>query len=179
MDLISGPDDEFLQYGDQTSPESYRKALEDLETFVEEEGPFDGVMAFSQGAGLAASLLIHQLQKNPREARLRPIFRCAIFFSGGVPEDPSALLHPGAKRRLMCVEEDGELLGVATAHIWGANDHLYPTFGPVLSQLCNRGQRADFIHQGGHEIPGPKDHTGVLNSIRVIKRAIQRADEAQ
>lgn len=179
VDLISGRDDEFLQYGDQSSPESYSKAIRDLEAFLDEEGPFDGVMAFSQGAGLAASLMIHKLQQAPREAQLRPVFRCAIFFSGGVPEDPSILLAGDVERRLMCFEEDGELIGIPTAHIWGANDHLYPTFGPVLSKLCHSGQRADFIHQGGHEIPGPKDPDGVLNAIRVIKRAIQRADEDQ
>ncbi|KAK7745869.1 hypothetical protein SLS53_002587 [Cytospora paraplurivora] len=175
--LIASPNEEYLQYGDQTSPESYFKALSDLEKFVEEEGPFDGVMAFSQGAGLAAALLIHQLQRAPREAKLRPVFRCAIFFCGGVPEDPSAVY--GAARRLMSFEEDGEVIQIPTAHIWGAHDHTYPTFGPVLSKLCSSSQRADFIHHGGHEIPGPRDPDGVLNAVRAIQRAIQRATEGQ
>ncbi|KAG8157921.1 hypothetical protein KVR01_012193 [Diaporthe batatas] len=174
---VAGANEEYLQYGDPTSPESYSKALHDLENFLEEEGPFDGVMAFSQGAGLAASLLAHHSRRSARQAHMKPTFRFAVFFCGGVPGDVFGA--KGVEPRLMSFEEDGEVIGIPTAHIWGAHDEIYPTFGPVLSKMCDSSQRATFVHQGGHEIPGAKDPDGVLGSIRAIKRVIQLANEAE
>ncbi|ROV86859.1 hypothetical protein VMCG_10814 [Cytospora schulzeri] len=174
---FAGPEDECLQYVDYNSTESCLKGLHDLEKLVDEEGPFDGVMSFSLGATLAASLMVHKLLKDPRMERLQPIFRCAIFFCGGIPEVISEGNH--AERRTLSFEADGELIDVPTAHIWGANDQLYPTFGVVLSQLCNENKKSVFVHQGGHEIPGPKDPDSLQQAIRVIKRAIERADEQQ
>jgi dienelactone hydrolase len=177
IESIAGPEDEFLQYADLESVDSCLKALYDLETLVDEEGPFDGVIGFSLGATLAASLMAHKLRKNPQKERLHPTFRCAIFFCGGVPEIFS--MEDCADRRLLSYETDGELIEIPTAHIWGANDHLWPTFGAVLSKLCRQDQRAIFIHPGGHEIPGPKDQDSLLQAIRVIKRTVERADQRQ
>ena len=69
------PSDEFLQYADDASSDSCLRALLDLEAYIEEDGPFDGVMAFSQGAGLAASLLIRQTQQDRQLAQRNPVFR--------------------------------------------------------------------------------------------------------
>lgn len=134
-------------------------------------------MAFSQGAGLAATLLAKKLRGNASQDKIKPIFRFAVFFCGGVPEDPSGA--NGTGRRLMSFEEDGEVIRIPTTHIWGAHDGVYPTFGPVLSKLCESDRRVTFVHQGGHDIPGAKDHDGVLGAIRTIKRVIQMAQEAQ
>lgn len=177
VNTFAGPDEESLQYVDYNSTESCLKGLRDLEQLVDEEGPFDGVMSFSLGATLAASLMVHKLLKDPRKERLQPTFRCAIFFCGGIPEVISPDDH--AERRALSFEVDGEVIDVPTAHIWGANDHLYPTFGVVLSQLCKEDKRSVFVHEGGHEIPGPKDPDALQKAIRVIKRTIERADEEQ
>lgn len=169
------PSDEFLQYVNASSPQSCMKAVSDLATYVSEEGPFDGVMAFSQGAGLAAVLLVQQMQHDPRLAASSPLFRCAIFFCGAVPEDPRSLQgsHP---RRLLRWESDGELIMIPTVHVWGANDMLYPDFGPVLSRLCTASHRDDLVHDGGHEIPGAKNPLVVERVARLIKRCIARAE---
>ncbi|KAI4189454.1 MAG: hypothetical protein LQ348_003787 [Seirophora lacunosa] len=185
----------FLQYAHGSDPASCLRALLDLESYVDEEGPFDGVMAFSQGAGLAASLLISRMQKEPWRARSSPPFRCAVFFSGGVPEDPSDVEAAArmaaeqremtfgeakvAPRRLMSVEQDGEIIEIPTAHIWGRADHLYPTFGPVLSQMCKSSQREILVHDGGHEIVGAKDQIALQKAVRVINRTIARMDTVQ
>lgn len=147
----------------------------DLEEYITEEGPFDGVMAFSQGAGLAASLLLHRMQQDPEKALLYPVFRCAIFFSGGVPEDPKGLMG-GGPRRLMRLEDDGEVINIPSVHIWGRNDELHPDFGPVLSRLCRTSQREEHVHDEGHVIPGPKDHVAVQKVTKLIKRTIERAE---
>lgn len=174
LDAIAGPNDEFLQYVDYRSTESCLKALYDLEKHVEEEGPYDGIISFSLGATLAASLMIHKLRKNQRKELLQPTFRCAVFFCGGLPEEMSA---DGKNRRVLSFEQDGELIQFPTAHVWGANDQVYPEFGTVLSKLCLKDSRAVFVHPGGHEIPGPKDEQSLQGAIRVIKQTIERAEE--
>jgi len=195
---VSPSSEEFLQYADDTDPKSCLRALLDLDLYVEEEGPFDAVMAFSQGAGLAASLLIHRMQKDPRQARTFPVFRCAVFFSGGVPADPrgveaaataeTGMAEEGADtttnvgampRRLMNFEEDGEIIVIPTAHIWGSHDTMYPTFGPVLSRVCKSSQREMFIHEGAHEVLGAKDPNSLQKLVTIINRTIARAEMVQ
>ncbi|CAJ2500891.1 Uu.00g037440.m01.CDS01 [Anthostomella pinea] len=83
------------------------------------------------------------------------------------------------RQRELGFEADGEPIGIPTAHIWGANDNLYPTFGPGLSKLCRSDLRDVFIHDGGHEIPGPKDQQAVLEAVQIINRAIERATALQ
>ncbi|KAK9413397.1 putative Serine hydrolase FSH domain-containing protein [Seiridium unicorne] len=173
IEHVAGSKEESLQYVNDDVPDSNIKALDDLERLVDEEGPFDGVMAFSQGAGLAASLMVHKFRQHPEG---EPVFRCAIFFCGSPPKISSTT--DGTTTRQLDFESDGELIHVPTAHIWGANDQLYPSFGPVLSKLCSRTQRDDFIHEGGHEIPGAKDPDAILKATRVIKRAIQRTTQS-
>lgn len=57
--------DEYFAYFDQDSASSITKALDDLESYIASaDKPFDAVMGFSQGAGLAAMYMIRdQLQK--------------------------------------------------------------------------------------------------------------------
>ena len=170
--------DEYLQYVDDTSSENCRKVLSDLEMYIAEDGPFDGVMAFSQGALLAVSLLLQKAEQDPLKARLYPVFRCAIFFSGAVPVDLRWLQDEGP-RRLMRWEEDGEIIEIPTVHIWGRNDHLYPHFGPVLSNLCRAREKEQYVHEGGHDIPGPRDMAVIERVAMLIKRTIERAEIVQ
>lgn len=170
--------DEFFQYAEETSAESCLKAIDDLEDYVRSDGPFEGVMAFSQGAGLAATLMIRKYKKDPIGQRLSPLFKCAIFFCGAVPEDPCVVAQ-GNVRRLMRAEDDGEVIEIPTAHIWGKNDQLYPNFGPVLSGLCKKSVRAHLLHEGGHEVPGPKYPDALKDAVRCIERTIKRALEVQ
>lgn len=159
------------------SVSSCTAALDDLEDYIAAEGPFDGVMAFSQGAGLAATLMVRKLLQEPMQQRLNPLFKCAIFFSGGLPGDPAALRKN--QLRPLSFDIDGEVIDVPTAHIWGSNDQQYPTFGHVLSQLCKLEMRAVFIHQGGHEIPGSNSKDAVTATVQAIRRTIAKATSTQ
>ncbi|KAL8715723.1 MAG: hypothetical protein Q9220_000390 [cf. Caloplaca sp. 1 TL-2023] len=59
-----------------------RAAHEWLDERIEELGPFDGVMGFSQGCSLIASYVLYRQQTHP--GRELP-FKCAVFICGGVP----------------------------------------------------------------------------------------------
>lgn len=58
----SGP---FYTYTSGYSPDEMREALDDLDEFVESNGPFDGVFGFSQGASLAVSYILEQQARQP------------------------------------------------------------------------------------------------------------------
>ena len=170
--------DEYLRYADDTSPESCRKASSDLEIYIAEDGPFDGVMAFSQAAVLAVSLMLKREEEDRLKSRLYPVFRYAIFLSAGVPEDLRWLRGEGP-RRLMRWEEDGEIIEIPTVHIWGRNDQLYPDCGPVLSKMRRAREKEEFVHEGGHDVPHPRDAAVVERVAMLIKRTIERAETVQ
>lgn len=62
---------------------------------IEEEGPFDAVIGFSQGGALASSYILSDLLS----ATPRNPFKCAIFFCSSMPFDLTS--------RPFCVYQDG------------------------------------------------------------------------
>lgn len=72
------------------SPRATAKALNDLNTFIEDNGPFDGIMGFSHGGAVAASYI---LDRQIRYRHLPAPFSFAIFLSPTAPTfpDPSHL----------------------------------------------------------------------------------------
>ena len=50
-----------------------------------EDGPFDGIMGYSQGATLAAQVIIRHALENPNASTEEMPFRFAIFFNGATP----------------------------------------------------------------------------------------------
>ncbi|KAN0083523.1 Serine hydrolase FSH [Elaphomyces granulatus] len=80
IDLFYGPPYyAFWEEENATETQAARAWLADL---IAESGPFDGVMMFSQGCILGASMLLrHQIQ-NPHQP---PPFKFAIFICGGAP----------------------------------------------------------------------------------------------
>jgi hypothetical protein len=163
-------EDTYFGYFEREDVKTCQKALTDLQNYIAFEGPFDGVIAFSQGATVASTLIIHHARRNPSAA---PIFKCAIFFSGGQPCDPD-LLESG-RVRMMNFKEDGEVIQVPTANIWGRNDPL-PWVGE-LDRLCAVDRRITYIHNGSHEIPGSKMKDTVTDCVNVFRRIVNMAEK--
>ena len=157
------PNDKYFAYYDPTNATSILQAVNDLSSYVSAEGPFDGVMGFSQGAALAAMLLA-------RDSSLVP-FSFAIFLCAGLPFC-EASLRKGVLRHLD-PKVDRELIWVPTAHIVGAKDDaLEASLG--LKDLCYERARGVFDHGAGHEMPvSPKDVTGDM--ARCVEDVIARA----
>jgi hypothetical protein len=153
-------------YFDPTSPQSCLLALEDLSSYIGEEGPFDAILAFSAGATLAATYLA-QLSSSRQTSLPEPI-KLAIFLSGVSPVSLSSLTS-GEFRRLS-LEEDGEVINIPTAHVYGMRDERFPGSSAVLETLCKREKRAVFVHEGGHPIPAGRRELGEM--VKVVRRAI-------
>lgn len=161
--------DTYFDYFDLHSTKSMRTALDQLDAFIAIEGPYDGVLAYSQGAALAATYIIQQAQLHPTTP---PSFKCAIFLSGGVPADPSSLAQDVL--RLLDPGRDGAVLHLPTSHIWAANDELYPGASATLSKLCNEEMRYEFVHNEGHDVPNARAKEALLGAARAIRRTVDR-----
>ncbi|EED19740.1 EF-hand calcium-binding domain protein, putative [Talaromyces stipitatus ATCC 10500] len=60
--------------------EDMTKARERLKIYLKQNGPYDGVIMFSQGCTLGASLLLEHYKETPQDP---PPFKFAIFICGG------------------------------------------------------------------------------------------------
>lgn len=71
----------YYAWYNETSTEEIRASHEWLVDYMRKNGPYDGVMGFSQGSGLLASFLLYHDLYRPDE----PLpFKVAIFICGGI-----------------------------------------------------------------------------------------------
>jgi hypothetical protein len=136
--------------------------VEDLADYVTAHGPFDGVIGFSQGAVLAATLIIAV-----EEGLIEMVapFRCAIFLCGGLPFDYSALQR-GVVTLLSPRDNSRPLIHLPVTNAWASNDTDYPGMGPPLSQLCARDHNWEVIHEAGHGVPAEgKDLESLVHAV--------------
>ncbi|KAI9662565.1 MAG: hypothetical protein M1821_008732 [Bathelium mastoideum] len=159
--------DEYLAYYDPNSASTILDAINDLDSYVNEAGPFDGILGFSQGAILAAMLLIRRGHHAP--------FSFAVFICAGTPFSEQAL-KKGVLELLDPVKEEGPVIFVPSAHIYGAKDpdveHAH-----LLAKLCQDFGRIIYDHGAGHEIPrSPRGVTEEMTSTiqTVITKATLR-----
>ncbi|KAF2441994.1 hypothetical protein P171DRAFT_433589 [Karstenula rhodostoma CBS 690.94] len=81
LEHISDATKPHFSYHNNT-PESALEALGALDEYLASETPFDGILAFSQGAGLALIYARYFLHLHPE----RPLpFRCLLLFSPAIP----------------------------------------------------------------------------------------------
>lgn len=132
------------------------------------QGPFDGVLGFSEGGGIAAFLLIEDAK--------RPFgnFKCGVFFSSAAPFDPDMLVDEG-KMQWVNAQTDGTLITVPTAHMWSEIDDVSEKSAMCVSELTAPHVRETFIHKLGHDVPGAKGSEGLDEAVRVIDRTMERA----
>ncbi|KAF2119259.1 serine hydrolase-domain-containing protein [Lophiotrema nucula] len=72
----------YLCWYDTPTTEKVAAAHKFVLNYIERRGPFDGVIGFSQGAALAASILLHHQLSKPT---IPPPFSFAIFFGSPIP----------------------------------------------------------------------------------------------
>jgi hypothetical protein len=72
-------------YYNPLDPHSILQTESELLQIIKDEGPFDGVLAYSGGASLAAQLIIKDMQDHPFKLPHERPFRFAIFINGASP----------------------------------------------------------------------------------------------
>ncbi|KAL7937159.1 serine hydrolase domain-containing protein [Trichoderma chlorosporum] len=181
---------EFFAWFDEPISEAQSQdLLLGLVDFITNNGPFQGIMGFSEGGIVAAMLLA----EDARQAFAS--FQCGIILSAAPPPDPAGIHREPATLRCLNPAVDGTVIRVPTAHIVGANEpfasliSLSPLAGlfasgsmedperlhKLLFQLCDGEGRELFIHPLGHEVPGAKSTEGLPGTVRAIERTIERA----
>ena len=191
--FLPSPDrtSQYYSHFDWYSASSLLEALQSLSSYIEANGPYDGVIAFSQGSCLASTLMLQHHRTDPDDGA--PLFKCAIFLSGILPFDTDAL-GAGQRKQIGKInaaeaeycdsssEDESDLEDVVdafripTAHIWGLNDdHPLPQ-GDRLYQLCPGQLRVAVTHREGHSIPSRRNDAVMKKMVRAIRKTIERAE---
>ncbi|KAK4206792.1 serine hydrolase FSH [Rhypophila decipiens] len=168
-----------LSYCNETDPVSVLAALEQLSSYLEAEGPFDGVIAFSMGAAFVTTWILDQLANTQAHATSLP-FKCIVLFSSSIPGNATAMREGRLEDIAVTVdaaETATPAITIPTAHIWGANDDLAKDMPSKVFNLCDPAARSVFVHGGGHEVPSASERDVTL-AVNVIRRCISLAQEA-
>jgi len=118
-------------------------ALAALYRTMEEHGPFDGVLGYSEGATIAATLLLDELERCRADGS-EPSLKCAIFFAGW----PPLMVN---RDTLVLADTDSEVIDVPTLHVIGSKD---PFLDGVMAlyNICDSDSAMLFDHGQGHII---------------------------
>jgi Serine hydrolase (FSH1) len=95
--------------GNWGSNQSVQNAIDYLYRVMEEDGPFDGIIGYSEGATVAATLLLHEQRRFETEG-IPPMFKCALFFAGWPPMNPDL-------NGLVLEDESDLTISIPTCHI--------------------------------------------------------------
>jgi hypothetical protein len=174
LEQISDPNKPHWAYFDPTCPFSCIKALDQLGAYLAIEGPFDGVIGFSQGALLAIAYMLRYQQQNPQGAQP---FKCAVLIAWTNAHKFLNWLRAEAIQDLAIPPAGGAPINIPTVAILGEQDAASTNDGTTI-KLFNEKTLSVFVHQGGHETPGPNIPDSLSGSVKVIRRAVFQAQHA-
>ncbi|KAJ2763039.1 Ovarian cancer-associated protein 2 [Coemansia sp. BCRC 34490] len=149
-----------------------RRSAEAVMRTMREQGPFDGIVGFSQGAGMAAVVLALMRRAAEdgsgaadgvdaavvRDARALPPLRFAFLFAGFYPDVPQfdALLtvSAGDSDRGQSSSNERLRIAVPSLHVVGARDAVVaPERGRELAARAFDDTAVVAEHDGGHFVP--------------------------
>jgi len=149
----------------------FRHTYEALRRFIQKQGPFFGLFAFSEGASMAATVLIEDARRHGGSLGIR----CGIFFCAVPPLDLNLDLNEGVSIRKLEPTLNEVLVHIPTAHIWSEGGDLFPGMGRELMALCDESLREEVVHNLGHDVPGSRSNECLRETIRAIERTIEKA----
>lgn len=123
---------------------SIGRSLALLNSKIDEEGPFDGLIGYCEGASFGATLILDRLRKES-SLHAPQSFKCALFFSGYAPFAPD-----GSK--VILADEYGQIFNFPTCHVIGSDDALIDGAMALLN-LCDSGQATVIEGGSGHLMP--------------------------
>ncbi|PVH95530.1 hypothetical protein DM02DRAFT_690002 [Periconia macrospinosa] len=171
LENLSDPSETHYAYYDLALPESYVTAVDHLKAYIAAEGPFDGVIAYSQGAGVASMLLVREKYMNPSEP---PPFKVAILFSPISVYDPVAYIEKQEVRVLNDVGDGPPAIDIPTVIIYGETDRMKDEC-QGFKAICDPKAVWEFVHEGGHEVPGMGIKNAIPETVKFARRGITTA----
>ena len=132
----------------ESTIQSMENAMIQVRKTIVESGPFQGVIGYSEGAAMAATLLVEELQK-AKKTGLPSTLKCGIFMAGAPAFRPEIGGY--------CLWDDvGEVINVPTCHVIGVADP-YIHCALALHRTCDSEKAIIFDHGWGHTIPRDAD----------------------
>jgi len=193
--IFPGP---YLCYYNLPTPALVQQAHEYILDIMDEEGPFDGVIGFSQGAALAASMILQHAKACP----MNDLFKVAIFAGASLPynlddisrlskheadiseipensrnaDEPWAFpTKPDTSTEVLLgryhPEVGGARIAIPTVHIIGEQDQFAPQ-SRLVAKLCSVETRV-IIHNGGHRMPRERQHQ--MKAVGAVQSTIDSA----
>lgn len=173
----------YLCWHERYEPKDVQAVHEYLKSVIEEDGPYDGIIGFSEGAALAASLLL--CEEYDQSGGPAASIKVAIFFNSVVALSPSEEIGHNIGDSIMADQEkyvgllqfpDGDFNEERTgekpfSHVYGfspndfrcrisiPNLHVIGEQDPFakhahsIANLCQKEKAELFLHNGGHELP--------------------------
>lgn len=117
--------------------------LKQLSQVVEQED-VDGIIGYSEGGRLAASLLLEE-ERRLKETGRQPRIKFAVFFGGWQP------VHPISQKDIFA-DESEERITIPTCHVIGTYDP-YLQGSLCLYNFCDPEKAELFDHGAGHVVP--------------------------
>jgi hypothetical protein len=150
--------------------ETLAQAFEHTLQAMRDQGPFDGVIGFSQGAALACSMLATMKGKKTGDGLEEPLFKCAVFICAAEPFDGRGM-RP-LRDRDGADAGAGVLVDVPTGHILGRQDELVEQ-AEGLCSICEPTKAVVYDHELGHKVPFDWGRTEKM--VGVVEEVIRRA----
>lgn len=166
--------------------------LEDSFTFIkdyiEKNGPFDGIIGFSQGAAMAAAVANTITELVPSHGP----FKVALLFSGFVFTQPignaNALNHVATEdleeyKKNVIIRPEFQKIFTPTGatkiiNVFGSADMTVPAIrSEYLASLYDPLRVKNFKHDGGHFLPNKKPFLTPI--VAEIKLAIEDEDKGK
>ncbi|TVY56891.1 Esterase FUS5 [Lachnellula cervina] len=163
---------------DNNKPEasSAQKAIDYLYRIMKDEGPFEGIIGYSEGATMAATLLLHE-QWRYQTMGIPTMFKCALFFAGWPPMNPDL-------DAIVLADESDLTITIPTCHVSEfklARDAIFElcvltirlvgSLDPYLAgslalyNVCDMDTAYLFDHAKGHTLPRHKDTVKELGDV--------------
>ncbi|PYH45330.1 putative DUF341 family oxidoreductase [Aspergillus saccharolyticus JOP 1030-1] len=157
-DVFDGPF--YSHYPRATKPgEDLARAIAYVQQIIDKEGPFDGVMGFSQGCALASAMIMQHASTSNT-----PLFKLAVFICGAAPFDPAGM-------ELVEPTPGSYPITIPTTHIVGKQDALYP-HSMKLYRLCDPTKAEFYDHGSRHLVPFDVKNTEAM--IAAVEASIRR-----
>lgn len=154
--------------------DSAQQAMDYLYQIIEEEGPFDGIIGYSEGATVAATLILHEQMRYEIEGR-EPTIKCALFFGGWPPLNADL-------NRIVLADESDLTITIPTCHVSKYSRSLvylminclsitvgsldpYLAGSIALYNVCEPDNAYLFDHAKGHTLPRDKHTVRELGDI--------------
>ncbi|CAG8364238.1 unnamed protein product [Penicillium salamii] len=133
-----------------------KDVMQRLIGILDDDDEFEGLIGYSEGASVAASLLMEEQRR--AELGRKPRIKCAVLFSGWPP------VHPTTGKLVVADDFDTEPITIPTCHVIGASDPFLDG-SMTLYNMCDPDTADLFDHGGGHVLPRAKKNVDELASV--------------